>query len=177
MQVAVLEVQRHEHRGVGAAVDVEADRLVGIEQDGAQRARQFVARAQEDARARRSTRSSNMTSPSSVRCTGHFAAMILSFATWSSVSPGGKRSTSEKRVGQPRSAGVYSHDDFEVADVPVLAVGVHLHRHRGAGREAGGEQLLRARAGVVAALVPRLVDAHAVIPHLDDVTEGLDSLG
>jgi len=37
VQVAVLEVQRDEDRGVGAAVDVEADRLLGIEQDGAER--------------------------------------------------------------------------------------------------------------------------------------------
>jgi hypothetical protein len=35
--------------------------------------------------------------------------MTLSLVTCSSVSVGGKRSTSENRVGQPRSAGVYSH--------------------------------------------------------------------
>src|SRR6185312_8088872 len=76
VEVPVVEVEVDEDRGVGAAVDVEAHRLLGIEQNGAERAGEVLARAQEGARARRSTRSSNMTSPSSVRCTGHFAAMI-----------------------------------------------------------------------------------------------------
>src|SRR5436190_11905891 len=54
-----------------------------------------------------STRSSNITSPSSVRWTGHLAAMVISRWTWSSVSSGARRTTTSKRVGQPRSAGRY----------------------------------------------------------------------
>ena len=45
MQVAVLQVQRHEHRGVDAAVHVERGRRLGVEEDGAQPLRDLSARA------------------------------------------------------------------------------------------------------------------------------------
>src|SRR3954451_2908414 len=61
--------------------------------------------------------------------------------------------------------------DLDVADVPALALGVHLHRDRGARREARGEQLLRTGARVVAALVGGLVDRQAVFADLDRLPE------
>ena len=51
------------------------------------------------------TLSSNITSPSSVRWTGHLAAMIRSFSIWSALHPLGSRSSTLNLVGHPRSAG------------------------------------------------------------------------
>ena len=52
-----------------------------------------------------STASSNMTSPSSTRCTGHFAPICMSRSRWSSGSSFGKFTVIVKRVGEPRCAG------------------------------------------------------------------------
>ena len=109
VQLAVQHVQRHEHGGVDAAVHVEVRRLLGVEEarpqrvdgDGHARARRYTGLTI-------STRSSNMTSPSSVRWTGHFAAITMRRSTCSCGSASGRRTTSEKRVGHPRSAGEYS---------------------------------------------------------------------
>ena len=68
--------------------------------------------------------------------------------------------------------------DLERAEVPALALGVHLDRDRGAAGEAGGEQLGRAGAGVGAAAVGRLVDDQLVpAVELDLVGEALDRGG
>src|SRR5215207_5887060 len=57
--------------------------------------------------------------------------------------------------------------DLDAADVPLLARGIHLHGHRGTGRQAGGQQLLWTWSGVGAARVRGLVDAQIVAadPH------------
>ena len=52
-----------------------------------------------------STDSSNMTSPSSTRCTGHLAPICMSRSRWSSGSSLGKFTVIVKRVGEPRWAG------------------------------------------------------------------------
>ena len=49
--------------------------------------------------------SSNMTSPSSVRCTGHLAAICISFSRCSSGSSFGSSTAILKRVNEPRWAG------------------------------------------------------------------------
>ena len=51
------------------------------------------------------TRSSNITSPSSVRCTGHLAAICISRSRCSSGSSLGICTSMLKRVGEPRWAG------------------------------------------------------------------------
>src|SRR3954447_23473754 len=61
--------------------------------------------------------------------------------------------------------------DLDPADVPALALGVHLHRDGGTGREARGEQLERLRAGVRTAHVGALVDRQLVAADLDGVAE------
>ena len=95
--LAGVDEQRHEHGGVrAAAMDLDRQRLLGRQERGAQ----IVAQAQLS-----STRSSNATSPSSVRCTGHLAAITCRRSTCSSLRCPGIRMTSSKRVGQPRSAG------------------------------------------------------------------------
>ena len=71
-----VEVERNEHRRVLRAGYRELDRLGGIEQDAAQRGRHFAARRQTS-----STRSSKSTSPSSVRWTGHLAAITCRRST------------------------------------------------------------------------------------------------
>ena len=102
MRLAVLvEVERGEDGGLGAAVDVDGQRGVGREQRAAELLRECGPGPQAS-----STRSSNRTSPSSVRCTGHLAAITRSFSTWSSDRWAGIRMTSLKFVAQPRSAGV-----------------------------------------------------------------------
>ena len=45
VEVAVLQVQRHEHGGVDAPVHVERRGLLGVEEDGAQPVRDLSARA------------------------------------------------------------------------------------------------------------------------------------
>ena len=52
-----------------------------------------------------STDSSNMTSPSSMRCTGHLAPICISRSRWSSGSSLGRFTVILKRVGEPRCAG------------------------------------------------------------------------
>src|SRR5690606_17172252 len=104
VQAPVGAVQRHEHGRVDAAVDVQGGRLGGVEQAGGELCGE-VAQAVSSAV---STRSLNMTSPSSVRWIGHFAAITRSLATCSSVRWSERRSTRSNRVGVPRSAGWYS---------------------------------------------------------------------
>src|SRR6266511_4026474 len=58
-----------------------------------------------------------------------------------------------------RVLGGYLH----LADVPSLACRVHLHSDRGAGGEAGGQELLRAGSGVVPTGVARLVGTDDVV--------------
>ena len=96
-----VDVQRGEDRGLGAAVDVDRQRGLGRQQ----RAAQLLGQCRPGPQAS-STRSSKKTSPSSVRWTGHFAAITRSFSTCSSERWAGIRMTSLKFVGQPRSAGV-----------------------------------------------------------------------
>ena len=59
--------------------------------------------------------------------------------------------------GRAALGGLVVHVHHHLADVPALAVGVHLHRDRAAGGQAGGQQLLRARAGVGPAVLLGLV--------------------
>ena len=92
----ILE-QRHEDGRVLAAVHVHRRGLVRLEEHGGE----LSGGAQAS-----STRSSNATSPSSVRCTGHLAAITCSRSICSSSRCAGILKTSSKRVGQPRSAGV-----------------------------------------------------------------------
>src|SRR3954470_2095177 len=61
--------------------------------------------------------------------------------------------------------------DLDPADVPALALGVHLHRDGGTGGEARGEQLERLRAGVRTAHIGALVDRQLVAADLDGVAE------
>ncbi len=49
-----------------------------------------------------------MTSPSSVRCTGHLATICISFSRCSSGSPAGSLTSIVNLVGEPRWAGSYS---------------------------------------------------------------------
>src|SRR4051794_23006571 len=67
--------------------------------------------------------------------------------------------------------------DLNVADVPALACPVHLHRDRGAGREGGCQQVLRAGAGVLAALLGWLVYGQLVMADLDGLPEGAGADG
>ena len=97
---ALVAVERDEDRGVRAAVDVERRRRRGRHQERPEVAREPVRVAQAS-----STRSSKATSPSSVRCTGHFAAMTCRRSTCSALRWSGRRRTSLNFVGQPRSAG------------------------------------------------------------------------
>src|SRR4051794_14413091 len=82
----------------------------------------------------------------------------------------------EARRATPLGGGVLARA-LAPADVPALARGVHLHRDRGARREACGEQLLRARADVVAAHVPMLVDDHVVRADPHDVAVSVFTSG
>ena len=97
----LVEVERGEDGGLGAAVDVDGQRGVRREQGAAQLLREFRPGPQAS-----STRSSNRTSPSSVRWTGHLAAITCRRSTWSSERWAGIRMTSVKFVAHPRSAGV-----------------------------------------------------------------------
>ena len=93
-----------------------------------------------------STRSSKATSPSSVRCTGHLAAMICRRSTCSGVRWSGMPHH-ELELGRAAALGRrVVAVDLEAVEVPALALGVHLHRDRRARGERGREQLLRARA-------------------------------
>jgi hypothetical protein len=72
---------------------------------------------------------------------------------------------------RPALGGLVVDVDDDLADVPALALGVHLHRDRRAGGERRGQQLLRVRPGVLTALVLGLVDDRLVLANLDVVTE------
>src|SRR3954464_14805687 len=61
--------------------------------------------------------------------------------------------------------------DLDAADVPALALGVHLHRDGGARREARGEQLEGLGAGVRPAELRALVDRELVAADPDGVAE------
>ncbi len=118
-----------------------------------------------------------MTSPSSVRCTGHFAAMMRRRSTCSSVRRV-REAHDEPEAGRAAAlGGRVLAGDLDVADVPALARRVHLHRDGRARGEARGEQLLRARAGVVAARLRGLVDAQIVTANPHDVPEAAASGG
>ena len=86
--------RRRDHGDVGSALAGEADgvtrlgRFLGVPWD-------YLT----------SSRSSNMTSPSSVRCTGHLAAIVMSFSRCSSGSSLGSWTTISNLVGEPRCAG------------------------------------------------------------------------
>ncbi len=97
---APIQEERNQDGGRLGAGDVDPRRRRRLQEGGAQRGRELRAGRQVS-----STRSSKNTSPSSVRCTGHLAAITWSFSTWSSVRWAGSFITSSKRVGQPRSAG------------------------------------------------------------------------
>src|SRR3954447_13365940 len=59
--------------------------------------------------------------------------------------------------------------DLDAAQVPALALGVHLHRDGRTGRERGGEQLERLGAGVGATDLGALVNRELVAADLDGV--------
>src|SRR5438309_957499 len=61
--------------------------------------------------------------------------------------------------------------DLDRPDVPSLALGVHLHRDRGARGQACRQQLLRTWALVVAAVLGRLVGDYLMLPDVDPVGE------
>src|SRR3954452_16429510 len=90
VNLVLVLVQGNEHARVGAPVDVELGGLRGVEQDPWQVLELQAARA---GAGRRSTRSVNMTSPSSVRWTGHLAAMVVSRSACSAGRSAGNRST------------------------------------------------------------------------------------
>src|SRR3982074_2395659 len=56
---------------------------------------------------------------------------------------------------------------LDVSALPTLVLRVHLHRDRGARREACGEELLRARSLVVAAFVLGLVSEQVMSADVD----------
>src|SRR4051812_30256863 len=66
---------------------------------------------------------------------------------------------------------------LDAADVPALALGVHLHRHGRTGREAGGEQLERLGTGIRAAHLGTLIDRQLVAADLDGVAEAVVAAG
>jgi hypothetical protein len=59
--------------------------------------------------------------------------------------------------------GFVVHLDRDVVDLPAFALGVHLHRYRGTGGEAGREELLGTRPDVVAAVLGGLVGRQVVL--------------
>src|SRR5215217_6035808 len=66
---------------------------------------------------------------------------------------------------------------LDAADIPALALGVHLHRYGGARRQAAGEELERLRAGVRATHLGALVDRELVTANLDGVAEAALAAG
>src|SRR3954452_7115881 len=63
--------------------------------------------------------------------------------------------------------------DLQAVAVPAFALGVHLHRHGGTAGQRRREQLLRARAHVLPALLDGLVDGDRVAPGLHVVRVAL----
>ena len=98
-QAVVALEERDEHRGVGLARRVHPGRLLGGEQPRAQVRRAGVRQVSSSAA------SSNMTSPSRVRCTGHLATICMSFSRCSAGSSLGKPTRMENLVGEPLWAG------------------------------------------------------------------------
>jgi hypothetical protein len=66
---------------------------------------------------------------------------------------------------------------LDTADLPALALGVHLHRHGGTGGEARGEELERLRARVRATHLGALVDRELVAADLHGVAEAALAAG
>ena len=145
--------QRDEHGGVGpAAVDLHRQRLLGREELGGQ----ILARGSGELDP---LVEGDLALEGAVhRALGrdHLQALDLLLAE--------VRGHAHDQLEAGRAAalgGRVAAVDLEAVDVPALALGVHLHRHGGAGGEARRQQLLRARAHVLAALVDGLVDGDA----------------
>src|SRR4051794_8518198 len=66
---------------------------------------------------------------------------------------------------------------LDAADVPALALGVHLHRHGGTGGEARGQQLERLGPRVGSTELGPLVDRQLVAADLDGVAEAAVATG
>ena len=75
--------------------------------------------------------------------------------------------TPDTRIAVTQLGGRVVAVDLDAGQVPALALPVHLHRDRRARGERRGEQLLRARADVLAADVLGLVRDEAVLAHTD----------
>jgi len=111
----------------------------------------------------RSTRSWNITSPSSG---DHPQALDLL------VGQVRGQTRDQLELGRTSALGRAVLDvHLDVAQLPTLARRVHLDRDRRARGEADGEQLLGVGSGVLAAGLQRLVDDQLVIADLDDVPE------
>ena len=96
-------------------------------------------------------------SPAISLWTGHLPATTSRRLRCSSLSSAGSRSVTVK--GERRGVAVGDvHVDLDRADLPALALGVHLDRHRGAAGEAGGEQAGGRGPGVGAARGDGLID-------------------
>src|SRR3954468_732796 len=67
--------------------------------------------------------------------------------------------------------------DLDVADVPALALGVHLHRDGGARGQRRRQHLLGARARVLAALVGGLVDGELMVADPDRLAQAAGAGG
>ena len=89
-----VDVERNQHGGAARAGNGQPHRGRRVEQGAAQRRREVRARAQAT-----STCSSKLTSPSSVRWTGHLAPITASRSICSSVRVSGIRVTSRNWVG------------------------------------------------------------------------------
>src|SRR5438132_13265503 len=83
-----------------------------------------------------------------------------------------RESENELEVGQaaPVGRGVLALD-LDRADVPALALGVHLHRDRGTRGQTGGQELLRARALVGSAVFGRLISGQLMLADVDAMAD------
>ena len=171
VQLVVAHVERDEHGRLRLASETRRSRLSGSRREALAQLladRRHAARAQPTS----SMRSSNMTSPSSVRWIGHFAAITDRRSTCSLVRSLGKAQEQLEAGGGAALGGRVLGLDLDTADVPALALGVHLDRDRRAGGEARGEQLLRIGGLVLAADVAALVCCEPVVAHVDLVRVG-----
>ncbi len=167
-----VEVERHEHRGVLGAGDGELDGLGGVEQDAAQRGRHLGARASDQLHPLGERDLALERAVDRALGGDHLQALDLLVGE-----VGGHLHDEPKRVGQPRSAGLYSQSTVSPATSQPLRlayISIVIAVHDG---ERGGEQLLRARAAVVAAVVLRLVRRERVRADLDVVAEVLELVG
>ena len=112
-----------------------------------------------------------MTSPSSVRWIGHFAAITRSWSTCSSLEVSGQAQDELEFRWTAPFGRVVLNGDLHRADVPALALGIHLDRDRRAGGEACREQLLGVGALVLATAGARLIDDQLVVADGDGVRE------